>query len=310
MERIFKLTDNNYGKFDLKCPENIQDLAKIVFYLANDFTDQLFRLTNSQLRMLEPSDEQKANINQRLKDIGNIIEMLAEFYTMQAEYIKNNNSDDNKTAPSVCKKAISIMLSFQVDYSSIPYGLFKSPYEWLLYISLLTTFPEQLKDRVEIGAEYKDKSFNYFNDICIVNKLTNNLVVRIECDGKSHYDTEENYEYQCNRQNDMMLHDDYKILRYVNRKIYYENFYIAKEIWDFVLKQYSDFELSQNMQCENKNKKNTLSETEIWNSVLQRMQDSKIETENEYKSFPTQILNSKPKQSYFTNKIKSLLRIK
>lgn len=237
MERIINFTDKNYEKFNLKHSENTQDLAKIAFYIANDFADQLLRLTNSQLRMLESSDEQHSNVNQRLKDIENIIEMLSEFYTMQAEYIKNNNSDDNKKAPSVCKKAISIMLAFEIDYESIPYEQFRSPYEWLLYISLLVTFPKELKNDIEIVAEYKDKTFNYFNDICILNKFTNNLVVRIECDGKSHYDTEENYERQCIRQNDMMIHDDYKILRYGNRKIYYENFYIAKEIWNFVSKQ-------------------------------------------------------------------------
>ena len=311
MKRIFQISYNKFNKINIENYEGGQALAEIVCGIANDFKDQLDKLTNKHLNLLGPSNEEYLIINQRLNDIQSIIEMMAEFYIMQAEYIKNNNSEDNTTAPSVCKKTISIMLSFQIDYSSIPYELFRSPYEWLLYISLLATFPKQLKDRVEIVAEYKDKSFNYFNDICIVNKLTNNLVVRIECDGKkNHYDTEQNYERQCIRQNNMMIHDDYKILRYPNRKIYYENFNIANQIWNFVLKQYSNLELIQNMQWENKSKKNTLSETEIWNSVWQRMQDSKIETENKYKSVPQQTLNSKPKQPYFTNKIKSLFRIK
>ena len=303
MDRIFRVADNKCGKLSIHNDfELTYDFAKIMGQMANDFMGQLVRITESSVNQIKNTNAdyyaKELKRRARVDDLQNILEMVVEFYFMQAEYIKNNSMSDNeKKAASVCKKAISIMLSYNIYYSSIPYEIFESPYQWLLYVSLLATLPIDLKNRVEIVAEYKDKSFNYFNDICIIDKLTNNLIVRIECDGKkNHYDTEENYERHCIRQNDMMIHDDYKILRYVNKRIYYENFHIAQQIWDFVFKQLSEFKL---------NIKRTV---EPLNSVFENMQKSNYETNDTYKPDVKKEFSSDYKNLNFITKIKLLFK--
>lgn len=264
MKRLFELSDNKCGRLhidnDFECTN---DFANIMGQMANDFTDQLSKITKSAVKKIDNvSLKNHINNTQKLDDIQNLLELLVEFYFMQAEYEKNKSGIENtEIAASTCKKAISLMLSFQVKYSSIPYELFESAYQWLLYVSMLITLPESLKDKVELRAEYSEPFANYRYDICILNKKTKKSIVVVECDGETnHIDNIENYEKQCIRQNDIALNVDCTLLRYSNKQIYNDSFKISQEIWDNILNKQSELEFDKRKESDASNNDNSQKE--------------------------------------------------
>lgn len=141
------------------------------------------------------------------------------------------------------------MAVYDLKFSDIPINEFESPYEWMLYVSLIALMPTNIKNRIEIIPQYKVEIENdkYIIDFCIMDTKNNLPIIAIECDGeKNHYETNDNYEHHCDRQNKIIFNNNFLLFRCGNKKIYYHNFEISKEIWDYVLKQLTDSELNIN----------------------------------------------------------------
>lgn len=182
-------------------------------------------------------DEKEFMIVDKIKEIENLFLLISEFYFQQVDYIEKNVTDKStESAPSTCKKAIAIMAVFNLKLANIPFDKFQSPYEWLLYVTLVALIPNNLKHRVEIIPQYEIEVENVKRriDFCIFNIKNQTPIIGIECNGTSHWKNEECISYHNQRQNMILTMKHISILNYSNSDIYNYSFDISKEIWSYV----------------------------------------------------------------------------
>ncbi|MGN0601249.1 MAG: hypothetical protein ACI4I7_00915, partial [Oscillospiraceae bacterium] len=217
-------------------------------YITNDFTNQIDNIFFGKKGIASAFDfdeNTKVMLNERINNIRGLFTLAAEFYFRQVEYIENNSTDCFESAPATCKKAIAIMSVFDIKISNIPIDKFDSPYEWLMYLSLLVTMPDEVKNLVKIVPQYEiyveDKK--RFIDFCIVYVKDQSPIIQIESNGKSHFNNFDGFEEHSNRQNDIFLINDIGFLNYTNTSIYNSSFKCAKKVWDYVTKKLANFDL-------------------------------------------------------------------
>ena len=180
--------------------------------------------------------------NDNTDAINSHFDLLYRYYhCMLLENLEKNVSSlklSTYIPTKVAKKAIAIMIKYNLNIHNTNLEKFETSYELLMYASLLATMPNYFEDIIEIKPQYEitDNNVKYRIDLVIYDCKHKKEVFAVECDGMStHY---EKGKYTISKDNSRQSYIQHKlgidVRRYINAEIVNDSISLANEIWDYL----------------------------------------------------------------------------